>query len=109
MAVTAATPSVRGRVQGRMMGAPGMMPWSLAAATIDPENVMEPMTAPRTTKIAVEIALGSVDSATHDAEVVTDRDQRGRAAADRVEQRHQLGHRGHLHGRGRGRGRCRHR
>ena len=32
------------------------------------------------------------------AEVVVDRDQGRRAAADRVEQRHQLRHRGHLHG-----------
>ena len=34
------------------------------------------------------------------AEVVVDRDQGRRAAADRVEQRHQLRHRGHLHGPG---------
>ncbi len=43
-----------------MMGAPGMRPWSLAAATMEPENVMEPMTAPRTTKIAVEMVFSGV-------------------------------------------------
>ena len=31
-------------------------------------------------------------------QVVVDRDERRRPAADRVEQRHELGHRGHLHG-----------
>ena len=40
---------------------------------------------------------------------VLDGDQRRRAAADRVEQRHQLRHRGHLHGRGPCTGRRRHR
>ena len=34
---------------------------------------------------------------TGEAQVVVDRDERRRAAADRVEQRHQLRHRGHLH------------
>ncbi len=41
-------------------GGARIMPWSLAAATIDPENVMEPMTTPRITKIAVEIVFSGV-------------------------------------------------
>ena len=51
------------------------------------------MTAPRTTKIAVEtIVLGRAD----DVQVVVDGDEGGRAAADRVEERDQLRHGGHL-------------
>ena len=56
----AATASVSGRVQGLMMGWPEMSPWSLAAATIEPEKVIEPMTAPRTTKIEVEMLYSGV-------------------------------------------------
>ena len=62
----------------------------------EPVKVTEPMSAPRTTKI-VRVQRG----ARVEPDEVVDRDERGRAAADRVEQRHQLRHRGHLHGPGR--------
>ena len=55
------------------------------------------MTAPRTTKIVVSIEAADPFV---EADEVVDRDERRRAAADRVEQRHQLRHRGHLHGPG---------
>ena len=65
---------------------------------IDPVNVIEPMMMSRTMKMCVVDADGV---AADEPQVVVDRDERRRAAADRVEQRHQLRHRGHLHGPGR--------
>ena len=64
-----------------------------ADAMSEPVKVIEPMSAPRTTKIVVSTAR-----AVGQADEVVDGDERRRAAADRVEQRHQLRHRGHLHG-----------
>ena len=64
----------------------------------EPVNVIEPMMMSRTMKMFVSMRIGVADAG--EAEVVLDRDERRRAAADRVEQRHQLRHRGHLHGPG---------
>ena len=58
----------------------------------EPEKVTQPIAAPRTTKIAVETDSSGVPD---DAHVVVDCDQRGGAAADGIEERHQLRHRGH--------------
>ena len=43
-----------------MIGLPEMRPWSLPEAISEPEKVTQPMTAPRTTKMAVETSASSV-------------------------------------------------
>jgi hypothetical protein len=77
-----------------------MIPMSLPDASSEPVKVMPPMTMSRT--VGTETSSGIVFCANGlqvgEADVVVDRDQCRRAAADRIEERHQLGHRGHLHG-----------
>ena len=46
--------TVSSREPGKMIGRPGTTPCSLPDAINEPENVTEPITAPSTTKIAVE-------------------------------------------------------
>ena len=79
-----------------MIGLPLIRPWSLPEAISDPVNVTDPITTSSTVKIVVETL--AVWPAGRDPHEVVDRDERGRAAAHRVEERHQLRHRGHLHG-----------
>ena len=50
----AATTKVSGRVNGKMIGLPLMIPMSLAEARSDPVNVTEPITTSSTTKTVVE-------------------------------------------------------
>ena len=65
---------------------------SLENATFEPQNEIEPMIAANT----IGISDSSGEVAARLAEL-DERDQRHRAAADAVEQRHHLRHRGHLH------------
>ena len=51
---TTASTTVSGREPGKMIGLPLIRPWSLPDAISEPENVTQPMAAPRTTKIEVE-------------------------------------------------------
>ena len=85
---------------GTLIGLPGMTPISLPDAISEPVKVMPPMTMSRTvgTETSSGIEFGSERLEAREPEVVVDRDEGRRAAADRVEQRHQLRHRGHLHG-----------
>ena len=64
---------------------------SLANATLEPQNEIEPMIAASTIGISASSGMSSPLA------VLDERDQRHRAAADAVEQRHHLRHRGHLH------------
>ena len=64
---------------------------SLAKATFEPQKEIEPMIAANT--IGISASSGDVVALA----VLDQRDQRHRAAADAVEQRHHLRHRGHLH------------
>ena len=81
---------------GYVIGRPVISSWSFAKATMLPANDTEPMSAERT--MATE-TLRSRSPGSRDRVVeVRERDQRRRPAADAVEQRHHLRHRGHLHG-----------
>jgi hypothetical protein len=51
--VISARPAVTNCPPGMMIGFPGMSPWSLPAATIDPVKVIEPMMMSRTMKTFV--------------------------------------------------------
>ena len=88
-----ASATVTIRPPGIMIGLPGIRPCSLPDAISEPVKVMLPMTMSRT---VATLTWGSGAAAS--PQVVVDRDEGRRAAADRVEQRHQLRHRGHLHG-----------
>ena len=83
---------------GIMTGRDGVIrrPISLPEAISEPVNVIEPMI---TSSDGGDVVHQRRDGA-REAEVLVDGDQGRRAAADRVEQRHQLGHRRHLHGAG---------
>ena len=79
---------------GIFTGLPEMSPWSLAKAMFEPQKEIEPMIAPKTSgmpvaEVGAEVAVG--------LEELRQRDERDRAAADAVEQRHHLRHRRHLH------------
>ena len=74
------------------IGRPEISSCSLANATSDPENEIEPISA----ESAVEVASTVARPAGEAVELV-ERDQRCRAAADPVEEGHHLRHRGHLH------------
>ena len=64
---------------------------SLENATFEPQNEIEPMIAANTIGISASSGMSSALAE------LDERDQRDRAAADAVEQRHHLRHRGHLH------------
>ena len=76
-----------------LIGRPGRISCSLPNAMFEPQKEIEPMIAansegsPR--RSALSVAAGVAE--------LGPRDQRHRAAADAVEQRHHLRHRGHLH------------
>ena len=78
-----------------VIGRPGIRPASLPAATTEPENVTPPMSRSST----VASVVGDRQLAERHRSVVADRvaerDERRRAAADRVEHADQLRHRGH--------------
>ena len=88
------------------VGRPGSGQLELPEAMSEPVNVIEPMMMSSTMKMCVSIRTAARGE---QAQVVLDRDERRRAAADRVEQRHELRHRGHRDGAGRvtARGFCR--
>ena len=80
---------------GKTSGRPGSSSWSLPNATMLPENEIEPITAEN-----------MIPTTTSPVQVVRERreamelgrgDQRRRAAADAVEDRDHLRHRGHAH------------
>ena len=52
---TTASTTVSGREPGKMIGLPLIRPWSLPDAMSEPENVTQPMAAPSTTKMEVEM------------------------------------------------------
>jgi hypothetical protein len=70
-----------------MIGRPGRTSWSFPNAMFDPQKETEPMIAAN--RIGIEVAVRVAE--------LGPRDQGHRAAADAVEQRHHLRHRGHLH------------
>ena len=76
---------------GKTIGRPLTSSWSFANATTEPANEIEPMSAERT--------IETVSSQTGPDRVVPlgERDERRRAAADAVEDRDHLRHRGHAH------------
>ena len=47
---------------GKKIGWPEMIPCSLPEAISEPEKVTEPMTAPSTTKMAVETSISPIDT-----------------------------------------------
>ena len=53
---TTARATVMNRPPGRKIGLPGIRPWSLPPAMSEPVKVIEPMSAPSTTKIVVSTA-----------------------------------------------------
>ena len=94
------------REPGKMIGWPGTTPWSLPEAMSEPENVtLADDRAEDDEDRGRDLHLADADA----ADVVVDRHERGRAAADRVEQRDELRHRRHGHAAGHDPGRCRRR
>ena len=83
---------------GQLIGRPGMISWSFPKAMFEPQNETEPMIAANRIGISVLRARGRRPRVPE----LDPRDQRHRAAADAVEQRHHLRHRGHLHAARRG-------
>ena len=80
---------------GYVIGRPPISSCSFANATIEPENEIAPISAEST--IASEMSTFGAPGVGQDPVHLREGDQRGRSAADAVEQRHHLRHRGHLH------------
>ena len=82
---------------GRMIGAPLMLPLSLAKAMIEPAKVMAPMATPRLISIRlwVRIAPSAADAEGIRRIKRRARDQHRGQADQRMERRHQLRHVGH--------------
>ena len=78
-----------------VIGRPPISSCSLANAIIEPANEIEPISAEST--IASEMSTFGAPGSGQDAVQLGERDERRRAAADAVEERHHLRHRGHLH------------
>ena len=96
---TASSPTLMNCWPGSWIGRPGRISWSFPNAMFEPQNETEPMIA------ANRIGISCVERDAVAARAVAEldqRDQRHRAAADAVEQRHHLRHRGHLHAARRG-------
>ena len=92
------------RAPRNTIGRPGRRPASLPAAISEPENVTAPMSDVQRRRGTRRPARRGRPT-TRCADGVVDGDQRGRAAADRVEQADQLRHGGHLRPAGGVRGR----
>ena len=80
---------------GTVTGLPEISSCSLPKAIIDPAKLTPPTIAENSVEIRKLVA--GVGGKADPVVVLGDRDQRRRAAADAVEQRHHLRHRGHLH------------
>ena len=80
---------------GYVIGRPPISSCSFANATIEPANEIEPISADST--IASEMSTVGVPGAGRIRWNSASAIKRRRAAADAVEQRHHLRHRGHLH------------
>ena len=91
----ASRPRLMNCCPGSWIGRPGRISWSFPKAMFEPQNETEPMIAAnsdRDQRVERRVAARRERLA-----VLDQRDQRHRAAADAVEQRHHLRHRGHLH------------
>ena len=78
-----------------MIGRPPISSCSFANAIIEPANEIEPINAEST--IARLMSTFGAPGSGQDAVQLGERDECRRAAADAVEERHHLRHRGHLH------------
>ena len=76
------------------IGRPGRISWSLPNAISEPQNEIEPTIAENSD---ATIDVGRLGEEAVGGAELRPRDQRHRATADAVEQRHHLRHRGHLH------------
>ena len=91
----ASSPRLMNCWPGSWIGRPGRISWSFPKAMFEPQNETEPMIAAN--RIGISASSSGLPPMRERLAVLHPRDQRHRAAADAVEQRHHLRHRGHLH------------
>ena len=91
----AAAPPLMNWLPGNTIGRPVISSCSFANAISEPEKLTAPIT--HASSVGSSVSSGISPGVGDQLVVLRQRDQRHRAAADAVEQRHHLRHRGHLH------------